>query len=30
VGDTKVLRTTVNRLRNTESVFDAFRITPSV
>ena len=30
VGDTKVLRTTVNRLRNTDSVFDAFRITPSV
>jgi GTP pyrophosphokinase len=30
VGDTKSLRTTINRLRNTESVFDAFRITPSV
>nr|MBF6621215.1 bifunctional (p)ppGpp synthetase/guanosine-3',5'-bis(diphosphate) 3'-pyrophosphohydrolase [Patulibacter sp.] len=30
VGDTKVLRTTINRLRNIESVFDAFRITPSV
>jgi GTP pyrophosphokinase len=30
VGDTKVLRTTINRLRNTDSVFDAFRITPSV
>jgi GTP pyrophosphokinase len=30
VGDTKALRTTINRLRNTESVFDAFRITPSV
>lgn len=30
VGDTKVLRTTINRLRNIDSVFDAFRITPSV
>jgi guanosine-3',5'-bis(diphosphate) 3'-pyrophosphohydrolase len=29
VGDTKALRTTINRLRNIESVFDAFRITPS-
>ncbi|MCK9250928.1 MAG: bifunctional (p)ppGpp synthetase/guanosine-3',5'-bis(diphosphate) 3'-pyrophosphohydrolase [Solirubrobacteraceae bacterium] len=29
VGDTKVLRTTINRLRNIEAVFDAFRVTPS-
>ncbi|EHN09191.1 GTP pyrophosphokinase [Patulibacter medicamentivorans] len=29
VGDTKVLRSTINRLRNIDAVFDAFRITPS-
>jgi GTP pyrophosphokinase len=28
VGDTRVLDQTINRLRNIESVFDAYRITP--
>ena len=30
VGDTRVLKTTVNRLRSIEGVFDAFRVTPGV
>ncbi|MGX6447830.1 RelA/SpoT family protein [Patulibacter sp. S7RM1-6] len=30
VGDTKALRSTINRLRAIDSVFDAFRVTPSV
>jgi GTP pyrophosphokinase len=29
VGDTRQLRTTINRLRNIDAVFDAFRVTPS-
>ena len=30
VGDTRVLKTTVNRLRSIEGVFDAYRVTPGV
>ena len=30
VGDTKSLRAAITRLRNTDSVFDAYRITPGV
>jgi GTP pyrophosphokinase len=29
VGDTKALKATITRLRNIESVFDAYRVTPS-
>jgi GTP pyrophosphokinase len=29
VGDTKSLRTLLTSLRNIESVFDAYRVTPS-
>jgi hypothetical protein len=29
VGDIKALRTLLNALRNIESVFDAYRVTPS-
>ena len=29
VGDTKALKATISRLRNIESVFDAYRVTPS-
>jgi GTP pyrophosphokinase len=29
VGDTTALKTCVTRLRNIESVFDAYRITPT-
>jgi GTP pyrophosphokinase len=28
VADTKTLDATINRLRNIESVFDAYRVTP--
>lgn len=30
VGDTRVLKATVNRLRSIEGVFDAYRVTPGV
>ena len=30
VGDTQSLKTCITRLRNIESVFDAYRITPTV
>ncbi len=30
VGDTRVLKSTVNRLRSIEGVFDAYRVTPGV
>jgi len=29
VGDTQALKTCVSRLRNIESVFDAYRVTPT-
>ena len=29
VGDTQALKSCVQRLRNVESVFDAYRVTPS-
>ena len=29
VGDTQALRTCIQRLRNIESVFDAYRVTPT-
>jgi len=28
VGDTQVLKQAINRLRNIDSVFDAYRVTP--
>jgi GTP pyrophosphokinase len=30
VGDTAALKTCIARLRNIESVFDAYRVTPTV
>jgi guanosine-3',5'-bis(diphosphate) 3'-pyrophosphohydrolase len=29
VGDTQALKTAINRLRSIDSVFDAYRVTPS-
>ena len=29
VGDTQALKTCITRLRNIESVFDAYRVTPT-
>jgi GTP diphosphokinase / guanosine-3',5'-bis(diphosphate) 3'-diphosphatase len=30
VGDTQSLKTAITRIRNIESVFDAYRVTPTV